>query len=557
MRIEISLEEMMKRWMVSSIAIIFIFFLFISFIKGDNQNLNAGDLYDLAMELFYTGKYEESIERFLRLIQTFPQSRLVPYAYYMIALTNLKMERYEEALKKFEFYIKTYSEGDRIKEAKRGLEICQERIKEISKIKKEDSIKKDLEAKKSDQNLEKIEVQEEYIKKEIISSKEIEGSIPEAKSSHETIKVKRRICAQVFYFDGKSLSEVEKRIRDLKKAGIDTIIFRVFQNKGDRIYRFIKPQQEAGVYFKTEHAPVVFDILGKIAEISHRNGMDIFAWMTTRYADFGLDVNPDYRCRNYNFETKRVEIARGYNLFHPEIISRLEGIYRDLGRYPIDGILFQDDLILRHNEDFSLEANKAFLKEYGFSPHPDNFYIEPYKSENGKYYVKGYTERFWIWANWKNRWLMDIAKRLISAAKDSNPNLQFGLNLYYETILNHSNAIAWFSQDLSRAKETNFDYYAIMAYHRQTMKELNIEEQKAIKLMVDVSQKAIQRIGNPSKVLMKIQILDWKAYEVVPEKEVREILSGILRQGDVSLAFVPYIHQFPLHLLKDKWSGSN
>jgi len=22
------------------------------------------------------------------------------------------------------------------------------------------------------------------------------------------------------------------------------------------------------------------------------------------------------------------------------------------------------------------------------------------------YYVKGYTDRFWVWANWKNRWLM-------------------------------------------------------------------------------------------------------------------------------------------------------
>ena len=77
---------------------------------------------------------------------------------------------------------------------------------------------------------------------------------------------------------------MEKRIKGLKEAGVDTLIFRVFQNKGDRIHKFVTPRHEEGVYFKTEHAPVVDDLLGKVAEIAHRNGLDIFAWMTTRYA---------------------------------------------------------------------------------------------------------------------------------------------------------------------------------------------------------------------------------------------------------------------------------
>ena len=38
-------------------------------------------------------------------------------------------------------------------------------------------------------------------------------------------------------------------------------------------------------------------------------------------------------------------------------------------------------------------------------------------------------------------------------------------------------------------------------------------------------------------------------------KEVDEILSGILSHGKVSLAFVPYIDQFPIHLLKGKWDS--
>jgi uncharacterized lipoprotein YddW (UPF0748 family) len=252
-----------------------------------------------------------------------------------------------------------------------------------------------------------------------------------------------------------------------------------------------------------------------------------------------------------------MEVARGFNLFHPDVLKRLEGLFRDLGRYPIDGILFQDDLILKHNEDFSADANKAFLKEFGYSPHPDLFYIDPYKSDSGKYYVKAYTDHFWSWANWKNRWLMNLAKQLMAAAKESNPNLKFGINLYYESVLNKSNAVAWFSQTLSEALEKDFDYYAVMAYHRQTMKELNMEERKAIELMSEVAQKAVKSVGDPSKVLMKVQILDWKNYEVIPKKEVEELLAGILNHGEVSLAFVPYIDQFPLHALKGKWQPLN
>ena len=144
----------------------------------------------------------------------------------------------------------------------------------------------------------------------------------------------------------------------------------------------------------------------------------------------------------------------------------------------------------------------------------------------------------------------------MAAARGSNPNLKFGINLYYETVLNTPNGVAWFSQDLSEALKAGFDYYAVMAYHRQTMRELKMEEKDAIRLMAEVAQKAIHAIGNPSKVMMKIQVLDWKTYEVISTKEVDEILTGILGQGKVSLSFVPYIEQFPFQVLKGKWNSA-
>jgi hypothetical protein len=514
----------MKKWIVSLISIL-LMFLWLSHSPGQEKLQNPGELYDSSMGLYYKGRCEEAIQGFSRIIQSVPASKLVSYSQYMMGLCYLKMEKYEEAIQQFELYLKDYPSGDRVEGAEKGIQIAKEQLRDKASS-------------------------QPSVSKPVVS-----------KSTTEEKRTKRRICAQVSYLAGKNFEEVEKRVRELKNAGVNTILFRVFQNKGDRAYKFVTAHHEEGVYFKTDYAPIVDDVLGKVAEIVHRNGLEIFAWITTRYANYGLDGHPEYRCKRYNFETKKIEIARGFNLFHPDVLKRLEGLFRDLGRYPIDGILFQDDLILKHDEDFSNEANKAFLKEFGYSPHPDLFYIDPYKSESGKYYIKAYTDRFRSWANWKNRWLIHVAKRLMAAARESNPNLQFAINLYFEAILNELNGLAWFSQTLSGALENHFDYYAIMAYHRQAMKNRDIGVKEAIGLMAEATRKAVQEVKDPSKVLMKVWILDWKSnesisYELAPRKEIEEILTAILNHGEVSLAFVPYVDQFPLRSLKEKWAPS-
>ncbi len=514
--------------MIKRIAVLILLIFVLPWLSqghGQEKLLNTGEAYDSSMDLYHQGKYEEAIRGFSKIIQSTPASKLASYSQYMIGLCYLKMEKYDEAVRQLKLYLKNHPGSDRMSEAERGIQIARERLKEKPAA--------------------PSPVSEPVVKK----------SLTEVKPA------KRRFCVQVSYIEGKTLGEVEKRVKELKNAGVNTIIFRVFQNKGDRVYEFVKPGYEEGVYFKTENAPVVDDILKKVAEIVHRNGLEIFAWMTTRYAHYGVEDSPEHRCVSYNFEKRKMEMARGLNLFRSDLLRHLEGLFRDLGRCPIDGILFQDDLILKQNEDFSAEANQAFLKEFGYLPHPDLFYIDPYQSGAGKYYVRAYTDRFWTWANWKNRWLMSVAKRLMEAARESNPNLQFAINLYFESVLSESNGMAWFSQTLPGALKNNFDYYAVMAYHRQAMKDRNIGEREAIALMAEAAHKAVEVAGDPSRVLMKVWTLDWKkngtvANDPAPGKEIEEIVTAVLKHGEVSLAFVPYIDQLPLHLLKGKWITS-
>lgn len=562
----------MKKWVTGFFVLCFVL-LFAFASQGQNDPKKTAELYDSAMERFYAGRYEEALERYSELIHSYPLSKLVPYSRFMMGQCYLKMERYEAAVEQFQRYLDDYPEGDRRRAAEEGLLLAEQKGKERAQPEspppapiivpsKAGASKGTPDEKGATERPEAVPPEastkatgpaEAEPAQGKASSQEKMDLPPRPPLSGE--KPKRRIAVQIFYFDGGSIDEMEKKMKELKEAGVDTLIVRVFQNKGDRAYKFVDLQGEEGVYFKTEHAPVVADILGELAEMAHRNGLEIFAWMTTRFATYGSSIPEAYRCKRYNFRTKRIELAKGLNLFHPEVLERLKGLYRDLGRYPIDGILFQDDLILRPNEDFSPEATKAFTEEFGFEPQPEAFYIDPSPSGDERQGVKGYTEKFWTWANWKSRRLMDVAEALMRAARESNPKLKFGLNLYVDTLADSQRGVAHLSQSLTEVLKRGFDYYAVMAYHRQAMKELKIDSRQATEFVAEIARKAVLSVPQAPQAMIKIQVMDWKSYEVVSRKEVERIVERVLEQGDVSLAFVPDTPLFPLHLLKKKWEN--
>ena len=352
------------------------------------------------------------------------------------------------------------------------------------------------------------------------------------------------VAVQVLLFNCPTLFEVEDKIKELKKSGVNTLIFRVFQNRGDRFYPFARPANDVGVYFNSAHAPVVDDILGDLARISRANDMKIFAWMTTRYADYGVENKKGWQAVKYDLESERFAKAKGLNLFRTDVKNHLENIYRDLAAYDIDGILFQDDLVLRHTEGFSLDARRAFAGEFGFMPNPQAFYKDIFTSDDGRRMVSSYGEDFWKWSRWKNRALLDVASRIMKEVKTVKPDMKFAINLMYEAAISPENALAWLSQDLDEAVRTGFDLYAIMAYHRQIASELNVKGVGLDSLMSKLVEKTLEKVNDPAKVLIKLQITDWESQEVVSPEEINAMLKLINKKGNPGLAFVPYRDSF-------------
>ncbi len=344
-------------------------------------------------------------------------------------------------------------------------------------------------------------------------------------------------AAQVFHSDANNYAEFEREVIRMKHLGVNIMIFRVFGNKGDRIYKFANPNSDIGVYFKTTHSPVIDDVLGKVTKIAHKHGIKVFAWMTTRHAIY--DAEEDVWDSEYSFSEMDYKTLPKLDLFNDQAVWRLQQLYADLAKYPIDGVLIQDDFVMRHMEGFGTEARVQYLSQYNKLLDAKNMYTELELKDNGRVKRIIYSDEFWQFQGWKNAQLILVADELIKTLKEANPRLEVALNVSYELFHNPKNALAWFAHDKILAKK--FNYVAVMAYQDQMMKELGVSLDEAGDLIKENTDKAIEAMGSPERVIMKIQTIDWDTSKELSLKQIRFTYQKVeFVSPDVGIALAPW-----------------
>jgi biofilm PGA synthesis lipoprotein PgaB len=357
-------------------------------------------------------------------------------------------------------------------------------------------------------------------------------------------------AAQILLFRGETAAEIDDNLARLREAGVDTVVVRVFQNRGDRpLFYAGRPAGGVGVYFPTSAAPVVADHLAVVSAACRRLGLSVFAWMTTRACDWLLEEQPDLVELRYDTAVGRVVPSGRLNIFHPVARRHLAALFRDLARADIDGVLFQDDLALKAGEGFSPEAIEAYIDDGGAPVSPEQLFVRPPAAAEAAIFSPDlYREAFWPWAAWKNRRLLDLAGELMAEARAVRPGLRFALNLYYETILNPRMALAWHAQDLGVARGRPFDYFSLMSYHRQIGRELAFDLEQAIAAVGVLSRQAAAAAGEPARIIVKVQALDWATQSPLPAAELDQALGAAV--PGVSLAFVRGLDDPPLEVIR-------
>ncbi len=458
-----------------------------------------------AMFLMGEEEYDLAAREFSRLIEDFPASPLLPRAQYGMAEAYYRSDRLRDAEAELKLFLRNFEDSPFATGARLRLDEVQ---------------------KKLGRNL---------------NPEEPSPGIYTTPPGEHTPGLR---AVQVMLFEGKTYGEVDSELKRLKRAGVDTVIVRVFHNRADRYYPFVKSSLKSGVYFKTSHAPVVADILGPVAALAHADGLKIFAWMTTRYANYGVEEDKDMACKGYDLDKRAMVRCKGLDLFNDRAVARLEGLYSDLAGYDIDGVLFQDDLMLRHTEGFGPYMERLFAKENGRGLNPEALYIRNSEGEGVHY-----TKLFWKWASFKNRRLLSVAKQLRETVRKKRPGAKFAINMMYESVTNPPYALAWLSQSLDAAVAANFDYYSIMAYQKQMEEELGKSPGDVRAMIGRMVTDASGMVKDPGSVLIKLQTIDWQTGRPLANRDVVSLLRKVKGMGDVSLAVVPYRGDFPFYEL--------
>jgi biofilm PGA synthesis lipoprotein PgaB len=349
--------------------------------------------------------------------------------------------------------------------------------------------------------------------------------------------VERLQVAQVSYLPCRTYEEVAREFQRMRRQGYDTVALRVFHNKGDRYYPFLAPRAEAGVYFVTDQAPLVADILTPLIPLARAAGLKVYAWAGTLGTAFNGPA--DLRDRRFDLASGQVVPTDTLDPFHPEVRRRLMDLFADLARYDIDGILFQDDLVLRHTQGFSAPALAAYRRFCDRLPDPADFYRERRMGDGGQVRVGRYSPSFHRWTRWKCQALMDLAAAVKSSVRQVGPHIRLAFNLPYEILSNPEGALAWFALDLAEVQKTGFDYLGLMLYHRQMAKELGLSGAQAERLVGQLVAQGSAALASPAGLLVKLQAIDFDSLEPIGPEELERV-ARIVGARPVSRAWFPY-----------------
>lgn len=341
--------------------------------------------------------------------------------------------------------------------------------------------------------------------------------------------------AQVFVLDEKYKDNIDAFFKEAKAKGINTIFFRVFHNNKDRSHLGLDLKCESGVYYETSYACTVNDLLGDVVKAAHDNNMKLFAWMATRSLSFlKTDENMSMSLSAEGGQVK----GYGANIFKKEVRDTLLGLFEDLAKYEIDGILFQDDFIIKYTEGSDKDAASLFEEETGIKVNSKSFFKST-KVYNGRKTFSEYTENFYTWAEWKSNQLALLFKQLKERAKTRNPKIKFAANIYYETPVDEKAGVAWYSQRLSVLKSSGADYFAVMGYFEQISDEKNYNRVNAAEYIGDIAVQAVKQVGSENAVIMKLQSKSFKGAGMLDYDDYKLVCRRTKLAGDISYAVVP------------------
>jgi len=335
----------------------------------------------------------------------------------------------------------------------------------------------------------------------------------------------------VFTLSSPDIAGLNGEFSQIRDAGFNTIIIRIFKNPYDSRYRFVTEDGETGVYFNSDSEPMVADVLTQVLKVAHRHNLKVFAWITTRKSHWILREHPEWDSPTADIGNGMFVPGGHLDIFRADVEERLTRILMELGAAGVDGVLLQDDFVSRQFEDLQTNAWRNFRgRSFRWSDLSELFTLD---GKNVRY-----NPLFHQWVRYKSKSLAAILTRMVGRFKTRYPDTKIFANMYYEGVTAPQFGRQWLSQDMEDLMRVPVDGWAIMSYQQQMAKELN----RPVANVADMLNAAADRLSSgflipDSMLLWKFQAHDWQSGEPISEEEWEELLT---RFNPDQMVLVPY-----------------
>jgi len=267
----------------------------------------------------------------------------------------------------------------------------------------------------------------------------------------------------------------ERELNRLRQSGTNTVVVGVTQHR-----------PKAGVYFKTDWAPVLQDRLAAVVGAVHQQSLQIWAALSVRRMDW-VDPALGWADWRYNPGTRRLDPAETLDLLHPALPDYLVGFFTDLAATGIDGLLLLADPPSAANEGFSPHALRRYEREVGQTLDPRRLWLK-----QGQDQTLTYAPEFWRWAGWKQREHTKVVDGVLGALRASYPALKVALEVHPETITSPQKALVSYAEELLDLRRHRYDYIAVAGLLSQgsmVVKAAEIVRGERLVLLVDPGEK--------------------------------------------------------------------
>ncbi len=284
----------------------------------------------------------------------------------------------------------------------------------------------------------------------------------------------------------------------LQAAGVSKVILRVFSDD----------ERRGGLYFTSGLFPVVRPVLAPWAGEYALSTVALWAWMGTRkFAWLHSRDLLDHEWRDG--ETRSIPKL---DLFNPQAQELIVRLFAQLARQGIKGILIQDDLTLQRFEGFSSWGKASFSRVSGMAADP-------------RLMLASKTVQNRTWEDLKAGRVSEMLNKIVAACRQAAPGVAIGLNVHYEAPLTPERARSWYAFDAAAAGASGVDLFYLMAYHRQIKAEMKLGEGDSRLYFRRMLEAALKLWG--SRLVVKLQVRDWKTSEPLPLEELRTYYSLI------------------------------